>query len=156
MGNGGTITRDVTFVGANMAAPVRVHNVANGTLANDAVNVGQLQAAMAASQTYTDSRIANLTTLTDARFAQVNFDLGELRNDAFAGVAGAMAFAGLPQTMDPSKSMVAGAVSHYRGETAFAMGVSSAFNDGAGIVKFGGSIDTRGHAGVTAGAGFSF
>jgi len=154
--NGGTITNDVTLVGADAAAPVRLHNVANGTLAGDAVNLGQLQsglsAAMADATAYTDSRFA---VLSDS-LAQVSFDLEELREDAFAGTASAMALAGIPQTMDAGRAMIGGAVGHYRGETAFAVGASTAFNDGRGVFKAAGTLDTDGHGGFSAGAGFSF
>ncbi|MFB0611066.1 YadA-like family protein [Aurantiacibacter poecillastricola] len=154
--NGGTITQDVTFVGADASQPVRVHNVADGTLANDAVNLGQLQAGMAdvmnTSMAYTDQRFELLNT----GLQQVAFDLDNAREEAFAGTAGAMAFAGIPQTMDPGRSMFGGAIGHYRGETAFAVGVSTTFNDGEGVLKAGGTMDTNGHGGFSAGAGFSF
>ncbi|WP_120078178.1 YadA family autotransporter adhesin [Aurantiacibacter odishensis] len=154
--NGGTITQDVTFVGLDSSAPVRVHNVANGTLANDAVNLGQLQAGLAdvmsSSMEYTDQRF----DIISAGLDQLAFDLDELRDEAFAGTAGAMALAGVPQTMDPGRSMVGGAIGHYRGETAFAIGASTTFNDGAGVLSVGGTIDTNGKGGFSAGAGISF
>lgn len=158
--NGGTITNDVTLVGANAAAPVALHNVANGTAANDAVNLGQLQSqitgAMASAQSYTDTRIAVAMDLMSTQMAEVQFDLNELREDAMSGVAGAMAFAGIPQTMEVGKSMLGGAVAYYRGQTAFAFGFSSSLGDGKAAVKVGGSMDTRGHVGVTAGGGIAF
>lgn len=158
--NGGTVTNDVAFVGANAAAPVAVHNVAAGTLATDAVNLGQVQSqltsAMTTAQSYTDTRVAAAMDLMSTQMTNVQFDLGELRRDAMSGIAGAMAFAGIPQTMDVGRSMVGGAVAYYRGQTAFAFGFSSALNDGKAAIKIGGSVDTRGNAGVTAGAGFSF
>ncbi|CAN0514473.1 unnamed protein product, partial [Ectocarpus sp. 8 AP-2014] len=45
--NGGSITNDVTLVGADRGSTVALHNVADGTLANDAANVGQMQAGLA-------------------------------------------------------------------------------------------------------------
>ena len=54
------------------------------------------------------------------------------------------------------RRMMAGAIGHYRGETAFALGASAAFNDGRAVAKFNGSVNTRGHAGISAGAGFAF
>lgn len=158
-GNGGTITNDATLVGAT-AAPVALHNVAAGRGATDAVNLGQMQSqitsAMAAAQSYSDSRLAAALSVVGSEFARVDFDLSELRKDAMSGVASAMAFAGIPQTMDASKSMVGGAVAHYRGRTAFALGFSSALADGKAAVKLGGSVDSSGHLGVTAGGGISF
>lgn len=79
-----------------------------------------------------------------------------MKKDAHAGTAGALAFAAIPQTMELGKSMVGGAVGHYRGETSFAIGFSSALADGSVAVKVGGTFDTRGYSGVSAGAGFSF
>lgn len=78
-----------------------------------------------------------------------------LRKEAFAGTAGALATAGLPQVSSDGGSMIAGAVGHYRGQTAFALGFSSAVSDRA-VVKINGTIDTHGYAGVSGGAGFSF
>ncbi|BBC72535.1 conserved hypothetical protein [Altererythrobacter sp. B11] len=147
--NGGTITNDVALVGADGGAPVALHNVANGTLATDAVNLGQMQsgldAAMATSMDYTDQRIA-----------QVGFDLADLRRDAYSGTASALAMAGIPQTLDPERAMVGGAIGHYRGQTAFALGASTAFSEGRVVAKAGATMDTHGNGGFTAGAGFSF
>jgi autotransporter adhesin len=52
--------------------------------------------------------------------------------------------------------MVGGAVGHWNGQTAFAMGLSHASDDGRVIFKAAGSINTRGNAGGNVGAGFSF
>ena len=158
--NGGTITNDVTLVGADDNMPIRVHNVAAGVAATDAVNVGQLQASMtsamnnAVSQAndYTDNLFGSLSTRID----DIEFDLDEAREEAFSGTASALAVAGIPQTIEPGRSMVGGAIGHYRGETAFAIGASSTFNDGRGVVKAGATIDTHGKGGFNAGAGFSF
>ncbi|KLE35843.1 YadA family autotransporter adhesin [Aurantiacibacter luteus] len=154
--NGGTVTQDVTLVGANVAEPVRLHNVAAGTLANDAVNVAQLNnglsCVLADAVSYTDEQFALLGAGIDA----LGFDLAELRDEAFAGSAAAMAVAGIPQTMEAGQSMLGGGVGHYRGETAFAIGLSTTFNDGRGVVKAGGTLDTNGHGGFSVGAGFGF
>lgn len=154
--NGGTMTQDVTFLGADASQPVRVHNVADGTLGTDAVNVRQLQASMsetmARSTAYTDERFDLLSNGLN----QLAFDLDEVRDEAFSGTASAMALAGIPQTMDPGRSLVGGAIGHYRGRTAFAIGVSTTINDGGGVFTAGGTMDTDGHGGFSAGAGFSF
>ncbi|WP_347303430.1 YadA-like family protein [Croceibacterium sp. TMG7-5b_MA50] len=168
--NGGTITNDVTLVGANAAQPVRLHNVANGTAATDATNLGQLQAGLNSTlvnaNAYTDTRfgvVDNRVNQLTTRVDQIAFDLGEMdnslrraRRDAFSGTAGAMAVAGLPQTIEAGRSMVGGGIGHYRGQTAFALGVSSTFSEGRGVVKAGGTLDTHGKGGFSAGAGFSF
>ena len=154
--NGGTVTNDVTLVGADATAPVALHNVAAGTRDTDAVNLGQMQSSLASAMTdnraYTDMRFGEL----QSGIAQLDFDLRETRQDAFAGTASAMAVSGIPQTIIPGRSMVGGGVAHYRGETAFAVGMSTTFNDGRTVVKAGATMDTRGNGGVSAGAGFSF
>ena len=154
--NGGTMTQDVTFLGADASQPVSVHNVADGTLGTDAVNVRQLQASMsetmARSTAYTDERFDLLSNGLN----QLAFDLDEVRDEAFSGTASAMALAGIPQTMDPGRSLVGSAIGHYRGRTAFAIGVSTTINDGGGVFTAGGTMDTDGHGGFSAGAGFSF
>jgi len=154
--NGGTLTNDVTLVGADSTAPVVLHNVANGTRANDAVNMGQFQAGLndvlADSMAYTDRQLSTLAF----NLENLSHDMRRMREDAFAGTASAMAVAGIPQTMEAGGRMVGGAIGYYRGETAFALGASSTFNDGRGVAKVGATLDGRGHGGFSAGAGFSF
>ena len=154
--NGGTVTNDVALVGADAGAPVALHNLAAGTSSTDAVNLGQLQSglasAMADSRAYTDLRFNDL----QAGIAQLDFDLRELRQDAAAGTASAMAVSGIPQTISEGRSMVGGGIAHYRGETAFAVGMSTTFSEGRGVLKAGATVDTRGHGGFSADAGFSF
>jgi autotransporter adhesin len=154
--NGGTLTNDVTLVGADSTTPVVLHNVANGTHANDAVNMGQFEAGLsdvlAGSMAYTDRQLSALAF----NLENLGHDMRRMRRDAFAGTASAMAVAGIPQTMEPGGRMIGGAIGHYRGETAFALGASSTFNDGRGVAKVGATMDARGHGGFSAGAGFSF
>jgi len=154
--NGGTVTNDVALVGADAGAPVALHNLAAGTSSTDAVNLGQLHSglasAMADSRAYTDLRFNDL----QAGIAQLDFDLRELRQDAAAGTASAMAVSGIPQTISEGRSMVGGGIAHYRGETAFAVGMSTTFSEGRGVLKAGATVDTRGNGGFSAGAGFSF
>lgn len=147
--NGGTITNNVTLVGANVGAPVALHNVADAVSETDAVNLRTLTRGL--SDVMVDAR-----AYTDLRFADLSFDLNELENDAFAGTAAALALATVPQTLSAGANMIGGAISHYRGQTAFGFGFSSAIDDGSAVLRLNGSIDTNGHAGVAAGAGLSF
>jgi len=52
--------------------------------------------------------------------------------------------------------MIAGAVGHYRGETAFAVGASTTFSEARGVLKAGATLDEHGRGDFAAGAGFSF
>ena len=117
----------------------QITNVAAGTQPNDAVNFSQLQGNVA-------SGVANANAYTDSRVNQV-------RRDSFAGVAAAMAIAGLPASSLPGRGMVAVAGSNYRGESAVAMGVSALSESGKIAVKITGTTDGHGEYGVTAGAG---
>ncbi|WP_299307090.1 YadA-like family protein [uncultured Croceicoccus sp.] len=47
-------------------------------------------------------------------------------------------------------------IGHFRGQIAFAIGASLAANEGRTVFKLNGSIDTKGYAGVSTGAGFAF
>ena len=147
--NGGTETNIVTLVGADRNAPVRLTNVANGTAATDAANMGQLNAGLAetlsAANGYTDSRLDGLS-----------FDLSEANQDAQAGIAGAVSIASLPQVLTTGGGMVAGAIGHYRGETAFAIGASKSSPDGKVVFRVNGTVDTRGYLSGGGGIGVGF
>ncbi|MFA6218209.1 MAG: YadA-like family protein [Erythrobacter sp.] len=149
LSNGGTITNDVTLVGADAGAPVALHNVANGIAATDAVNLGQLDNGL-------QSVLTNATNYTDLRFAQIGFDLSELRTDAFSGTASAIALGTIPQTLEAGKALLGGSIGHYRGETAFGFGFSAASGDGKAVFRFNGTVDTHGKGGFAAGAGIAF
>ncbi len=143
---------DATRTGVTLnsgGSPVVLRNVAAGTLATDAVNVGQLGSGLA-------STLAAANEYTDVRINAVNFDLQTYKRDANAGTAGALASAALPQAFEPGKSLVAGGVGTYRGQAAFAVGVSRIFDDGHTILKAGVNRDTRGNSGANAGIGYQF
>ncbi|WP_200910397.1 YadA family autotransporter adhesin, partial [Sphingomonas sp. Leaf28] len=143
---------DATRTGVTLnsgGSPVALRNVAAGTLATDAVNVGQLGSGLA-------STLAAANEYTDVRINAVNFDLQTYKRDANAGTAGALASAALPQAFEPGKSLVAGGVGTYRGQAAFAVGVSRIFDDGHTILKAGVNRDTRGNSGANAGIGYQF
>ena len=55
--------------------PVRLGNVAEAVRSTDAVNLGQLQRGL-------DSSLSEAKLYTDTRFAELDFDLGELREES--------------------------------------------------------------------------
>lgn len=111
-------------------APVTVHNVAPGRAGTDAVNVNQLNA--------------------------LNNNI--IRNDrrASAGIAAAIATAGLPQAYLPGKSMFGVAAGTWRGETGFAMGLSRVSDNGRWIIKGTATGSSRGDYGGSVGVGFQW
>lgn len=137
--------------------PVVVHNVADGVLNTDAVNLGQLNNAIG---NVTNIAVTNAVTqanaYTDARVTALEFDLNEVSKDARSGTAGALAAAGLPQPMEPGKSMFAASVGLYRGKAALAIGASHAPDNGKSVFKLGVTYDASEHLGANAGVGIQF
>lgn len=82
------------------AGNTTIKNVAPGKNGTDAVNVDRL----------------------NQKFGDVNSSVNKVDNNARAGVAQALATAGLPQAYLPGKSMLAIGGGHYRGETGYAVG----------------------------------
>lgn len=138
----------VTFGGTG-APPVLLGNVAAGIADTDAANVGQLNAGMARA-------VADANAYTDLRIDALGRDMSGLRRDLNAGTANALAAAALPQAADPGRGMIAAGTSYYQGQSAFALGLSVRSGDGRGVLRAGASIDTRGRAGLNAGAGIQF
>ncbi|WP_208107260.1 beta strand repeat-containing protein [Mesocricetibacter intestinalis] len=110
----------------------RITNVAPGVEPTDAVNVSQLN---------------GITQGFNNRIAQA-----EARADA--GTATAMATAGIPQAYIPGKSLVGVGGSTYRGQQAYAVGISSISDGGNWIIKGSVSSNSRGSVGATVGAGY--
>jgi autotransporter adhesin len=127
------------------AAPSVVHNVGKGTAPTDAVNVGQLNEVADWSRDYTDSRFNSMAK-----------GLDDANNRASAGVASAMAMAGLPQAYLPGRNMAAVAAGSFRGESSLAIGVSTISEGGGWVYKLSGTTNTRGDAGVSLGAGMQW
>ncbi len=124
-------------------------NVAAGVSTTDAVNVGQLNSGI-------NSAVTQANSYTDGRIAALNFDLRRVRRDSYAGTSSALAAAGLPQAYEAGKGMVAVGGGTYAGQSAFAVGMSKAFNDGHTVVKLSGTYDSQGKAGASGGIGYQF
>ena len=133
----------VTFGPSTGAVVLR--NVAAGTAATDAVNVGQLNGALQAANAYTDSRLAAL-----------DFNLRDTERGARAGSAAALAAAGMPQAIEPGKGMVAMGFGTYRGRQAVAFGASKITNDGRAAFKLGITYDASSKVGANGGVGIQF
>ena len=117
----------------------QIHNVAPGTADTDAVNVSQLKEM---GDTYNN------------KMNHLSGRIGEVAQDANAGVAMALAAASLPQVYLPGKSMMAIAGGTYRGEQGYAIGFSSTSDDGKWVIKAHASGNSQGHYGAAVGAGY--
>ena len=130
-------------------AAATVSNVGAGVAATDAANVGQLNAGLSGA-------LGSANAYTDGRIAALNFDVGRVRRQAFAGSSAAMAAAGLPQAYEAGRGMIAIGGGTYGGQSAVALGVSKAFDDGRTVMKLGGSYDSQGRLGASGGVGYQF
>ena len=138
---------NVTFNAGGTATVLS--NVGAGVSASDAANVGQLNAGLS-------STLGSANAYTDGRIAALNFDVDRVRRQAFAGSSGAMAAAGLPQPYEAGKGMIAIGAGTYGGQSAVALGLSKAFDDGRTVMKLGGSYDSQGRVGASGGVGYQF
>ena len=126
-----------------------IHNVATGVAPTDAVNVAQLNKGMGDVMDWSRN-------YTDQRFNSISRDIKRVDDRASAGIASAMAMAGLPQPSEAGKRMASFAASTFHGESSMAVGVSGVSDGGRWIYKLSGSANTRGDGGVTVGAGFQW
>lgn len=114
--------------------PVRITNVAPGVKEGDVTNVAQLKGVA-----------QNLNNRID------NVD-----GNARAGIAQAIATAGLVQAYLPGKSMMAIGGGTYRSEAGYAIGYSSISDGGNWIIKGTASGNSRGHFGASASVGYQW
>ncbi len=140
---------DGTSVTLGGEKPVALHNLAPGVADNDAVNVAQLNGAM-------NNAVAAANNYTDQRVAALSFDLGRVNRDLSAGVAGALAMAGMPQPYEEEKSMFSLGAGTFQGQSAVAMGVSRIMSDGHTIIKLGATYNSRKRVGANVGIGYQF
>ncbi len=131
--------------------PVTVGNVAEGKADTDAVNVKQLKGVESKIINY-DQSIRNINNSVNHLAKKVD----DLDKDSRAGVAAAMAAAGLPQAYLPGKSMMAIAGSTWRGEAGYAIGVSTISDNGNWVVKGNMSGNARSQYGASAGVGYQW
>lgn len=127
----------------------QITNVAAGAANTDAATVGQVNAGVQQSNNWA-------AAYTDQRAQAVSNQARQVGNRAYSGIAGAMSMAGLPQAYAPGKSMISGAVGTFRSESSAAMGVSTISDNGRWVYKTNGSIDSRGDAGFSIGAGMQW
>ena len=121
-----------------------ISNVAPGVNGTDAVNVDQLNNAL--------GNVSN----TNQRIKTLNNRVDRVEDHANAGIAQAMATASLPQAYLPGKSMMSMSGGFYRGETGYAIGLSTVSDKGNWVFKVSGSGNSRGNYGGTIGAGYQW
>ena len=96
--------------------------------------------------------VAQLNTAVNNVFRQVH----SVEKDAQAGIAMAIATAGLPQAYLPGKSMMAISGGTYRGQSGYAFGFSHVTDNGRYVIKASGSGNSQGHFGASVGMGWQW
>ncbi|PKF31672.1 YadA-like family protein, partial [Acinetobacter proteolyticus] len=103
-----------------------------------------------------DQKVTNVSNQLEEAFYTTNKRIDDVENRANAGNAQALATAGLPQAYIPGKSMMAISGGTYRGESGYAIGMSSISDNGKWVFKVSGSGNSRGDFGGTVGAGIQW
>ncbi|MFV5665467.1 YadA-like family protein [Acinetobacter pittii] len=103
-----------------------------------------------------DQKVTNVSNQLEQAFYSTNQRIDDVENRANAGNAQALATAGLPQAYIPGKNMMAISGGTYRGETGYAIGMSSISDNGKWVFKVSGSGNSRGDFGGTVGAGIQW
>ncbi|MFQ0815573.1 hypothetical protein AVM02_06840 [Brucella anthropi] len=156
----GKRANSVTLQGGDPNAPVVLSNVAAGVKQNDAVNVGQMEAAstktLADAKQYTDDvaiqTLGQANSYTDGKIDALNQDIaglrgdiGDVRSEARQAAAIGLAAASLRYDERPGKLSAAVGGGFWRGEGAFAMGfgytsLDSKFRTNASMTTAGGKV----------------
>jgi autotransporter adhesin len=118
-----------------------ISGVADGQAPNDAATVGQLN---------------QLGQGTGQQINRLDDRIDKAENRSNAGIAAALATAGLPQAYLPGKSMFSVGGGTWNGETGYAMGLSTVSDNGKWLVKGTASTSSRGDVGGSVGVGYQW
>lgn len=138
----------------------QITHVAAGTQDTDAVNVAQLKAVNERINAGVNADLQQMENRFSGRLEsmQQSFDsrINDVEKEAQAGIAMAIATAGLPQAYLPGKSMFSMATGVFRGESGYAMSISHVTDSGDWVFKATGSGNSQGHFGGSIGAGYQW
>jgi trimeric autotransporter adhesin len=143
----------------NDAGGNKIVNVAAGTEATDAVNVGQLNDAVASANSYTDSRVGDLPQgmtskdYIDQSMKSMQSQVNTVAKNSYGGIAAATALTMIPD-VDQGKTIAVGVgTGNYKGYQAVALGASARITQNL-KVKIGAGMSPGN--GTTVGAGASY
>ena len=132
-----------------------IQSVAAGQISatsTDAVNGSQLYAAYDAINNMYQRQMAGY----DSEIQQINQNMDDLKEGAYAGIAGALAIGNLPQPSSPGKNMISGGMGTYKGHSAAAFGFSSLSDNEKIIWKMGASFDSNKNSGGAVSFGYQW
>ncbi|ALN90760.1 YadA-like family protein [Lysobacter gummosus] len=146
------------------AGGTRVSNVANGTAATDAANVGQVQAGDAqtlrSANTYTDSRVAQMLAAPTEAVNRLRDDMNwrfakqDERIDKMGAMTAAMVQMSASASGLRTQNRVAVGAGFQGGEQALSIGYQRAISDRATVTVGGAFSDSESSVGVGAGFGW--
>ena len=136
-------------LGRPTANAVQLRNVAAARESHDAVNYAQLNQALG-------QNLDAARAYADDRFFSLGGQIRRVDDRASAGIASALAVAGLPQPYTPGSNMASVAVGGFNGEGGMAVGISGVTESGRWIYRLSGTTNTRGEGGMSLGAGIQW
>ncbi|MDA3077176.1 YadA-like family protein [Campylobacter sp. JMF_04 NA10] len=151
---GGNQVKGVVSVG-NANETRRIQNVAPGLISKDstdAINGSQLYSAIEGIAEHLGSNITNI----NQRIDNLDKKIDNVRDEARAGIASAIAIGNLPQSTIPGKGMLSVGTGYYQDEGALSIGLSKMSDNGKWVFKSSISVDTQDNIGAGASLGFHF
>ncbi|OBW91009.1 hypothetical protein QV01_08970 [Gallibacterium genomosp. 3] len=133
-------TTNVLNVGTEQN-PTRIRGVADGRDPTDAVNVRQVNA---------------LANATNKAINNVNKRVDDLTKESRAGIAGAMATAGLQQSTQAGRTTVSVGTATFKGESAVALGFSKLSDNGKVGIRLSGMTTSSGDTGGSFSVGYTW
>lgn len=106
------------------------------------------------SPTSTDAVNGSQLFALDQKHNQLSSRVENMNKYLRAGIAGAVATAGLPQATLPGGSMIAASAGTFGGQNAVAVGISKVSDSGKVVLKLSGSASTQGNFSGSVGVGY--
>ncbi|WLH29941.1 YadA-like family protein [Pseudomonas canadensis] len=144
LGSGSQANRADSVAVGNTGRERQITQVADATQRTDAVSLRQ---ATVLSNQAAEQSLRQSNTYTDRR-------VGQMSQDVYAGVASAMAMAGLPAASSSGKSMLAIATAVYENQPAVAVGLTARSRSGRWTYGATGTGTARGDYAVTMAVGY--
>ncbi|SMG56350.1 Head domain of trimeric autotransporter adhesin [Paraburkholderia susongensis] len=148
LGQGSVTDRDNSVSVGSVGNERQITNVAAGTAATDAVNVGQMNSSVAQG-------VQQANSYTDQRFNDANQAINNVAKNAYAGIAAAMAMPNMTPS-GPGRTIVAAGGATYKGGSAAAVGATYRSRNGKWLMNGAVSVTSTGDAGVRAQVGYEF
>lgn len=125
----GSRSNVVTMKGGSNGS-VAIRNVSDGVNDSDAATYRQVKQSYKDSKDYTDQQVNNLRDSSNEKFSALNGELAEVRKESRAGIASAMAAAGLRYDDRAGKGSIAMGMGGFKNATSIAAGVGYTSEDG--------------------------